>query len=277
MSATSFEDTQIVLSGRDDDPAIGGRYDQLAFAISRPPANGEFIAPLFPFFIEDYRVEANLSGDDQARADTDGDGLVNPIERTAYFRAWCEDPARRFEPLPRDLVNVPEYVTVDDDGTSFVRDIVLSCETALGDVREDVRIAQFNDRKELVAELLLPSSFGSIRSFWIGPDGFLYFKVPGGDRITRVDPTPVADDPNRPPRMLTSSIVLDPPTDDDFESVILCARDLRDCLEEAGLQPAAAEGRYLQGRIAEMANRPGAVIIDGKALAAERRDGPGIR
>ena len=233
VSAVSFEDIDIELLGQDNDAPIGDRYDQLAFSISRPPENGEFIAPLFPFFIEDYRVEANLSEEDQAVADTDGDGLVNPIERIEFFRNWCDDPLRRDDPLPRDLVNMPEYITVDDSGTSFVRDIVYRCNVS-GEVESDIRIAQFNENEELVAELLLPSDYGSLRSFWIGPDGFLYFKRPNEPNITQVDPTPVVDNPDKPPRMLTSRLVLDPPNDDqgfvrslrDITSVATDANDL---------------------------------------------------
>ena len=43
----------------------------------------------------------------------------------------------------------------------------------------------------------------------------------------------VIDAPQNPNRVVFD---LDPPSDDDFDSVILCARDLRDCLESAGLR-----------------------------------------
>lgn len=42
----------------------------------------------------------------------------------------------------------------------------------------------------------------------------------------------VADTPRNPDRVVFD---LDPPSDDGFDSVILCARDLRDCLDSAGL------------------------------------------
>lgn len=42
----------------------------------------------------------------------------------------------------------------------------------------------------------------------------------------------VIDTPRNPDRVVFD---LDPPSDDDFDAVMLCARDLRDCLEDAGL------------------------------------------
>ena len=42
----------------------------------------------------------------------------------------------------------------------------------------------------------------------------------------------VTDEPQKPDRVVFD---LDPPSDDDFDSVILCARDLRECLADAGL------------------------------------------
>ena len=199
----SFEQVDIELLTQDND-FIDGRYDQLSFAIERPPKHGTFIAPLFPFFIEDYRIEASLS-------EEEGE-IINPIELLERFRDWCADPVTRFEPLPRDLVREPEYVTVADDGTSFVRDVVTSCVTSSGDVRTESRIAQFNADEELVAEYV-HESLGTVRSFWIGQDGFLYYKTPGEDVITKVDPTPIDDDPTRPPRMATTRMTLFPVND----------------------------------------------------------------
>ena len=46
----------IVLTGQDND-FLDGRFDPLSFRISERPANGEFVAPLYPFFIEDYRTQ----------------------------------------------------------------------------------------------------------------------------------------------------------------------------------------------------------------------------
>ncbi|MEQ9561243.1 MAG: Ig-like domain-containing protein, partial [Woeseiaceae bacterium] len=222
VSAVSYEELQIELFGQDGD-LIDGRYDQLAFRITQPPANGEFIAPLFPFFIEDYRIEANLPEEIQEQGDTDGDGLINPLELIEVFKDWCEDPVRRAEPLPRDLVRNPEYIAVTDDGTTFVRDQVTACNQSDPDLRP--RIAQFDADQNLVAEIELPSDFNNVRSFWIANDGFIYFKDPAQiDSIVKVDPTPVPDDPAKPPRMLSSRLLLRPPPD---QNGVRSLRDIR--------------------------------------------------
>lgn len=209
-SAVSFEDVRIELLASDAD-LIDGRYDQLAFAISEPPANGELVAPLFPFFIEDYRIEANLPEDIQQQGDTDGDGLINPLELQALFLEWCEDPVRRLTPLPRDLVREPVYIAVTDDGTTFVLDRVTRCNQA--DPTTDPRIAQFDAEGNLVAEIDFPVNFFNLMSFSIGPDGNLYLKDPDEPNVWRIDPTPVPDG-NGPPEMLSTRLALNPPPDD---------------------------------------------------------------
>lgn len=209
-SVVSFEDIRIELFASDAD-LIDGRYDPLAFAISEPPANGELVAPLFPFFIEDYRIEANLPEDIQALGDTDGDGLINPLELSQVFRDWCEDPVRRQTPLPRDLVREPVYIAVTDDGATFVLDAVTRCNQT--DPTTDPRIAQFDEVGNLVAEIDFPGNFFNLKSFSIGADGHLYLKDPSEPNVWRIDPTPVPDG-NGPPEMLSTRLALNPPPDD---------------------------------------------------------------
>ena len=213
VSAVSFEEIEIELFGEDPD-LIDGRYDQLAFSVAEPPANGEFVAPLFPFFIEDYRVEANLPEDVREQGDTDGDGLINPIELIEVFRDWCDDPVRRWEPLPRDFVRNPEYIDVTNDGRSFVRDIVTECNQR--NPQTTPRIAQFDADGDLVAEAEFNADFANVRSFYIANDGFIYVKDPAvSDIVIRIDPTPVDDGPDQPPVMETSRLRLRPPNTDE--------------------------------------------------------------
>ena len=49
------EPIDIMLTGSDPD-FLDGRFDPLSFRISERPSDGEFVAPLYPFFIEDYRT-----------------------------------------------------------------------------------------------------------------------------------------------------------------------------------------------------------------------------
>jgi len=213
VSAVSFEEIEIELFGEDPD-LIDGRYDQLAFSITEPPGNGEFIAPLFPFFIEDYRVEANLPEDLRDEGDTDGDGLINPIELAELFKEWCEDPVRRFEPLPRDFVRDPVYIDVTNDGRTFVRDRVTECNQT--NPQTTPRIAQFDADGNLVAEAEFNADFANVRSFFAANDGRIYVKDPAvNDIVIRIDPTPVVSGEDRPPIMESSRLRLRPPSTDE--------------------------------------------------------------
>jgi len=80
----SFDPVEITISGEDDD------NDPLAYRISEPPENGSFVAPLYPYFIQDYRL--NPTGD---------------INRCTEGR-------------PESMVVEPQYVVVTDEGVSYV-------------------------------------------------------------------------------------------------------------------------------------------------------------
>ncbi len=57
VAAGGFEPVEITVSGSDPDfDNRSGRFDPLGFSISQAPANGFFVAPLLPYFIEDYRI-----------------------------------------------------------------------------------------------------------------------------------------------------------------------------------------------------------------------------
>ncbi|MEN1728958.1 MAG: Ig-like domain-containing protein, partial [Pseudomonadota bacterium] len=96
QDAVSFEPTPIRLTGFDPDG------DPLRFKIEDRPENGFFVAPLYPYFIEDFRVEQTI--DDQTLL-----VLCNNGEGTD----------RRFDlPFPSD----PSFLTVTDDGRTYVVD-----------------------------------------------------------------------------------------------------------------------------------------------------------
>ncbi|MEM7282116.1 MAG: Ig-like domain-containing protein [Pseudomonadota bacterium] len=187
-SAISFEPMEIEIFGEDQD-LIDGRYDQLSFAITDEPDHGNFVAPLFPFFIEDFRVEANLPEDIQAMGDTDGDGLINPLELREIWRDWCGDPVQRQIPIPRDLITEPLYVEVADDGSMLVSDLLVRCRVT--DPDRETRIARFGASGELEAEYRGHPD-AEIESFFIAPNGRLYFvdqRQP--NRVHEVDLTPI--------------------------------------------------------------------------------------
>ena len=99
-NAISYAPLTITLTGVDND-LLSGRYDQLSFALSAQPANGFFVAPLFPYFIDDYRVENEFG--------------LSPPELNQYLRDLCD--AQSSAPMPHDFVYDPRYITIADDGS----------------------------------------------------------------------------------------------------------------------------------------------------------------
>lgn len=127
VNALSFEPIEIELSGRDDD-FLSDRYDQLSFAITEPPTEGFFVAPLFPYFIEDHRVE-NAFG-------------LTKDDLNQFLRDQCDADPRNYEP-PIDFVTNPRYISVTDAGTVYVLDSYYICNSSGGNIETRPRIAKF--------------------------------------------------------------------------------------------------------------------------------------
>ncbi|HEU4619317.1 MAG TPA: Ig-like domain-containing protein, partial [Gammaproteobacteria bacterium] len=111
VSASSFEDTEILLSGSDADfhPTVN-RYDPLTFSIVDGPDHGRFVAPLLPYFIDDYRLEASA-------LKFDGDPKQEDPAQYCQTRGGS-DPVAWQIAYPYD----PEWMAVGDDGTTMVYD-----------------------------------------------------------------------------------------------------------------------------------------------------------
>lgn len=122
QSAVSFEPTTIRLEGDDPDA------DPLNFYIERYPQNGFFVAPLYPYFVEDYRIERSRDDSDLLDECNDGSGSAD----------------RRFE---LKFPSEPTFITVADDGTSYVVDEgSIKCDTVpapTGSLERQRRIAIF--------------------------------------------------------------------------------------------------------------------------------------
>ncbi len=109
----------IVLSGSDPD-FLDGRFDPLSFRISNRPDNGEFVAPLYPFFIEDYRTSPG-----------------GPYGEAFYLSNnrpnWMNNNVCQVVPGPIadriavDWVYEPEFVHVDDQGKVYMVDRYWQC------------------------------------------------------------------------------------------------------------------------------------------------------
>ncbi|MDJ0655450.1 MAG: choice-of-anchor Q domain-containing protein [Xanthomonadales bacterium] len=130
QDAISFEPTTIRLNGSDADS------DPLTFYIEQYPQNGFFVAPLYPYFVEDYRLERETPGDAELLATcNDGNGPGD----------------KRFE---LEFPVEPRFITVADDGTTFVVDRgSIKCSTIpspSGSFQRQQRIAIFDDTGALL-------------------------------------------------------------------------------------------------------------------------------
>lgn len=131
----------IWLEGNDTD-IIGGRVDPLDFVIEEYPDNGQFDAPLYPYFIEDFRLTP--LGE---REEGDTTSRVSPLLHLAEpFSNWDKADHGTFLSneicaaapgtqnhdvfsgvIPVNMVYEPSYVHVDDDGYYYIFDKYYVC------------------------------------------------------------------------------------------------------------------------------------------------------
>jgi Bacterial Ig domain/Domain of unknown function DUF11/NHL repeat len=110
------EPVDIVLHGSDND-FLSGRYDPLNFHIVARPAHGFFVAPLQPYFIEDYRV----------KPDSEVGDILNYSSNPAadLDAAYCHaNPSR---PIPVDFPYRAIFVHLRDDNVSYILDQAWRC------------------------------------------------------------------------------------------------------------------------------------------------------
>ncbi|MBU1188323.1 MAG: choice-of-anchor D domain-containing protein [Gammaproteobacteria bacterium] len=96
VDAVSFEPTPIRLQATDPDG------DPLRFFIDQAPADGFFIAPLYPYFVEDFRVEQSLTDAQVLAICTNGQGS----DRNFHL----------------DFPSEPRHLSSTDDGRTYVVD-----------------------------------------------------------------------------------------------------------------------------------------------------------
>ncbi len=123
--AVSFDPTPIRLHGSDPDG------DPLRFKIEDRPENGFFVAPLYPYFIEDFRIERSITD--------------------AELLAICADDP--FGSFHLDFPSEPEFLTVTDDGRAYVVDAgYIRCRANPSSVEREGRLVVFaNDGTRLNA------------------------------------------------------------------------------------------------------------------------------
>ena len=124
VEAVSFEPTPIRLEAIDPDG------DPVRFRIESVPENGFFVAPLYPYFIEDFRIEESASD--------------------AELEALClPDPTGNYQlEFPSD----PRFFTINDRGDTFVADMgSIECRNPPTVFLRQQRLARFDPDGNLVA------------------------------------------------------------------------------------------------------------------------------
>ena len=163
---------EILLTGTDTD-LIDGMVDPLAFEIDDQPDNGFFEAPLYPFFIEDFRltpVGEREEGDNLTRVSplkhlADDFRLEDPNNHGTFLTdEICDAPAGSLNQvtfnnsIPVNFVYEPSYVHVDDEGYSYIRDKFWVCGESFrsnndyrGKLNPIPRLSKWSEEGELVA------------------------------------------------------------------------------------------------------------------------------
>ncbi len=132
VSATTLT-SQVIdirLNGLDND-LLDGRVDPLAMTIVDRPQNGEFVAPLLPYFIEDYRTNpAGPYGEAFFLAGNKPNWLYDNVCRVG------SGPTS--ERIRRDWVYRPRFVQVTDDGTYYMIDQYWRCQASGASANERI-------------------------------------------------------------------------------------------------------------------------------------------
>lgn len=160
---------EILLQGSDSD-VIDGIADPLRFDIAEYPKQGDFEAPLLPFFIHDYRLTPNGSaevGDAFSRVSPLGflasgfNAEPKQAARATFIgREICQaapgsQSANTFSNvIPVDFVSAPKRVQVADNGNLYFQDEYFYCDTS-GNAQVGERISLFNEDTELLAMTIL--------------------------------------------------------------------------------------------------------------------------
>ena len=153
---------EVLLAGVDTD-LIDGRVDPLAFEIEDYPPNGQFEAPLLPYFIEDFRLSpVGEREDERTLARTSPLGSLAAAFAAAPPSTHGTFLTQRIcafgNTIPVNFVYEPTYVHVDDEGFYYVRDKFWVCGESNNnnpDFRADLspipRLSKWNDAGDLVA------------------------------------------------------------------------------------------------------------------------------
>jgi len=166
------EPVDIVLTGSDSDLLQRTDtnelvFDPLSIAILERPANGDFVAPLMPYFIEDFRTSpAGPFGEEFINASPQGIWLgVNICDNPDY------NHLDMFQKIRRDWPHKPKFIDVADDGTYFLIDYYWKCASGGHDASTHPRISKWSSNNEFLGQL---DYGGTSDTFVADPDGYLY-------------------------------------------------------------------------------------------------------
>jgi len=160
-STLTSEPVDIVLTGSDAD-FLDGRFDPLSFRINDRPSNGEFVAPLYPFFIEDYRTSPGGPY---------GEAFYLSDNRAGWlFSNVCQVlPGPNADKIEVDWVYEPLFVQVDDQGKVYMVDRYWQCSAS--SASSFPRISTWDRDGNFIGQIQYE---GFNDAFVIDRDGLLY-------------------------------------------------------------------------------------------------------
>ncbi|MCR9261589.1 MAG: Ig-like domain-containing protein [Pseudomonadaceae bacterium] len=174
------EPVDIVLTGSDTD-LIDGVFDPLEIRIESRPNNGDFVAPLLPFFIEDYRSSpTGPYGEEFALLPTGqrDDWLYDNVCNNPDF--WVDEDGNQINAnyrIRRDFPYQPQFIHVEDSGDYFLIDRYWQCDMAGTRARTIERLSKWNAENEFLGAVQYG---GTSNTFVQDQDGFLYVFSRGG-------------------------------------------------------------------------------------------------
>lgn len=162
-SGLTSEHIDIQLTASDSD-FLSGKFDPLMFNITATPANGFFVSPLVPYFIEDYRVKpGDLVGDILNTSNNPSNDL---------YAAFCDAG----NPIPQDFVYRSEFIHVNDNNESYVLDKYWYCDTGSTSAATRDRLSKWDVNGQLLTQIDINSS---VKRITLDKDGFVYAVTPG--------------------------------------------------------------------------------------------------
>jgi hypothetical protein len=176
----------IRLDGLDPDllpTLLGGSMialpDQLTFEIVVAPEHGEFVAPLKPFFIEDFRLSPVGETEESGTFTSPLGALaaefaaLPPSQHMAWIQTNFCDLALT---PPINMVYRPSYVHVTDDNDYYVRDAYFDCNAS---TLVQPRISRWNRARDFMGHYRLADADGGLGIpkdfFTIDRDGLIWW------------------------------------------------------------------------------------------------------